>query len=112
VSCSRSPRAGGFLRHYWVLAKFLITVATVLLLLLHSNSLLPALAHAAIDGSAVVMEGQAHGHGDIPPRVHLVIAAGGTLLLLFITTALSIYKPWGKTKFGRTVRNLGRGEAY
>src|SRR5262245_57938953 len=34
----------GLLRHYWVLAKFFITVSAVLLLLLHTSSLLPALA--------------------------------------------------------------------
>jgi hypothetical protein len=91
----------GLFRHYWVLTKFIITVAAVLLLLLHTNSLLPALARAAIDGSAVVIDGHAHAHGGMPPRVHLVVAAGGTLALLLVTTALSIYKPWGKTNFER-----------
>jgi hypothetical protein len=91
----------GLFRHYWVLAKLIITVATVLLLLLHTNTLLPALARAAIDGSPIVLEGQTHGHGGVPPRVHLVIAAGGTLLLLLITTALSIYKPWGQIRRGQ-----------
>ena len=91
----------GLFRHYWVLAKFLITVGAVLLLLLHTSSLLPALARAAIDGSSTVVEGRAHGHGGIPPRIHLVVAASGTLLLLLTTAILSVYKPWGKTPFGR-----------
>lgn len=91
----------GLLRHYWVLIKFLITIAAVLLLLLHTHELLPALARASIDGSPIVIDGQAHGHGGIPPRVHLVIAAGGTLLLLLVATFLSVYKPWGRTPFGR-----------
>ena len=91
----------GLLRHYWVLTKFVITLAAVLLLLLHTGSLLPALARAAVDGSEIVVNGSAHAHGGIPPRVHLVVAAGGTLLLLLITTTLSVYKPWGRTRFGR-----------
>jgi hypothetical protein len=91
----------GLLRHSWVLAKFVITVGAVLLLLLHTNSLLPALARAAIDGSATVVDSHAHGHGGMPPRIHLVVAAAGTLLLLIATTALAIYKPWGRTPFGR-----------
>lgn len=93
----------GLFRHYWVLMKFAITVGAVLLLLLHTNSLLPALARAAIDGSPIVIDGHAHGYGGIPPRVHLVVAAGGTLLLLLVTALLSIYKPWGRTPFGRRV---------
>jgi hypothetical protein len=93
----------GLFRHYWVLTKLMITAVAVLLLLLHTRSLLPALVHAAIDGSAIVVNGHAHGHGGVPPRVHLVIAAGGTLLLLLITTMLSVYKPWGRTPVGRRV---------
>jgi hypothetical protein len=91
----------GLLRHSWVLAKFVITVGAVLLLLLHTNSLLPVLARAAIDGSTFVVDGQAHSHGGIPPRIHLVVAAGGTLLLLIAAAGLSVYKPWGRTPFGR-----------
>jgi hypothetical protein len=91
----------GLLRHSWVLAKFVITVGAVLLLLLHTNSLLPALARSAIDGSGIVIDGHAHGHGGIPPRIHLVVAAGGTLLLLIVATALAVYKPWGRTALGR-----------
>jgi hypothetical protein len=30
-----------------------------------------------------------------------VVAAGGTLLLLLVTTTLSVYKPWGRTRYGR-----------
>jgi hypothetical protein len=88
----------GLFRHYWVVAKLVITVGAVLLLLAHTGSLLPALARAAIDGSAIVVDGHSHGHGGIPPRLHLVIAAFGTLGLLLITTALSVFKPWGRTK--------------
>jgi hypothetical protein len=91
----------GLFRHYWVLTKFLITAFAVLLLLLHTGSLLPALARAAIDSSSSVAEAGAHGHGGIPPRIHLVVAAGGTLLLLLTTATLSVYKPPGRTRFGR-----------
>ena len=91
----------GLLRHYWVLAKFLITVFAVLLLLLHTGSLLPELARSAIDASPSVSEAGAHPHSGIPPRIHLVVAASGTLVLLFTTALLSVYKPWGRTRFGR-----------
>ena len=91
----------GLFRHYWVLTKFAITVFSSLLLLLHTSSLLPALAQAAIESSPSVAEPGAHAHGGLPPRIHLVVAASGTLVLLLTTATLSIYKPWGRTRFGR-----------
>lgn len=91
----------GLLRHTWVLTKLILTVAAVLLLLLHTQSLLPALMNAASAGAAVSVEVPAHGHGGLPPRVHLVVAAGGTLLLLLVLASLSFFKPWGRTPFGR-----------
>jgi hypothetical protein len=83
----------GLVRHFWVLAKLVITVAAVLLLLLHTGSLLPALTGAVVE--------HAHGHAGLPPRIHLVVAAGGTLLLLLVAAILSVWKPWGRTGFGR-----------
>src|SRR5688572_26062632 len=37
----------GLFQHYWVLAKFLLTLGAAMLLLLHTGSLLPALSVAA-----------------------------------------------------------------
>jgi hypothetical protein len=34
-------------------------------------------------------------------RLQLIVHAAGGLLVLLGTTALSIYKPWGKTPYGR-----------
>ena len=93
----------GLVRHYWVLTKLVITVGAVLLLALHTRSLLPALAQAAINASAGVASAtaHAHSHGGIPPRVHLVVASAGTMLLLLAAASLSIFKPWGRTPFRR-----------
>lgn len=86
----------GLFRHYWVLIKFLITLGALLLLFLHTHSLLPALLPTDAVASQI-----AHHHAGMPPRAHLVVAASGTLLLLLATAALSVYKPWGKTPYGR-----------
>lgn len=84
----------GLFRHYWVVTKFSIALGAVLLLLLHTHSLLPALS-----GDGLVRAGQ--NHAGLPPKVHLVVVAGGTLLLLLTTVVLSVFKPWGKTRSGR-----------
>jgi hypothetical protein len=89
----------GLLRHYWVLTKLLLTLAAVILLLLHTGSLLPALVAAVTDPSSGIHTSNFH-HGGIPPRVHLLVASVGTLLLLLLNTALSVYKPWGQTRRG------------
>jgi hypothetical protein len=74
----------GLFRHYWVLAKFLLTVPAITILLLH----MPAVSRAA-----------AAEHGG--HRVPFIVHAGGGLLVLLAATTLSIYKPWGRTRFGR-----------
>jgi hypothetical protein len=74
----------GLFRHYWVLAKFLLTVPAVTILLLH----MPAVSRAA-----------AAEHGGY--RVPFLVHAGGGLLVLLTATTLSVYKPWGKTRFGK-----------
>ena len=89
----------GLSRHYWVITKLVLTSGAVMLLLLHTSSLLPALVAVAADPSSGANASGAH-HGGMSPRVHLVVAAGGTLLLLLATTTLSVYKPWGRTRWG------------
>jgi hypothetical protein len=90
----------GLFRRSWVLAKFLLTLGAVILLLLHTRSLLPALSGIAMAVSSTAHSASAH-VGKLPPQVHLVVAAGGTLLVLIATTTLSVYKPWGMTWYGR-----------
>jgi hypothetical protein len=41
-------------------------------------------------------------------RIQLVADAGAALLVLIVTTALSVYKPWGRTRYGRRTERLGR----
>ncbi len=95
----------GLVRYYWVTTKLLLTVGAIVLLTLHTGSLLPALS-AAADSSPTVHS--SHGqHGKLSPRVHLVVAAGGTLLVLLVTLGLSVYKPWGRTRFRRQAEPPG-----
>lgn len=81
----------GLFRHYWVLAKLLLTLLTAVVLLLQMD-LISYVAGAAAKGLAEV--------DLLGMRRSLVVhAAGGTIVLL-MTTVLSIYKPRGLTRYG------------
>jgi hypothetical protein len=84
--------AWGLLKHYWVLAKLLLTiVATVVLL----SKLAPisALAQAAADinfSTADIFQS----------RLSLLIHAAGGLVVLLAAASVAIYKSAGLTRFG------------
>jgi hypothetical protein len=85
----------GLFRYYWVLTKFSLTVIATTLLLLHQFT---AVAEAARRASA--------GAADTLPDVgrlgtQLVADSGAAVLVLLVTTTLSVFKPWGKTRYGR-----------
>ncbi|MDK1492453.1 hypothetical protein QN219_20715 [Sinorhizobium sp. 7-81] len=81
----------GLFRHYWVLAKLLLTVLTAVVLLLQLD-LIGYLAAAASKGLA---EADLLGL-----RSSLVVHAGGGIVILITATVLSIYKPRGLTRYG------------
>jgi hypothetical protein len=67
----------GLFRYYWILVKFALTIGAVTILLLH----MPAVSRM----SGVTSE---------------VVHAGGGVLVLLTATTLSVYKPWGRTRYG------------
>ncbi|MBZ9638092.1 hypothetical protein [Streptomyces sp. PSKA30] len=83
----------GLLRHYWVIAKLLITVGATVLLLVHMQPvghLAEAAARAALAGGE--LEGM---------RIQLIADAAAALLVLLTAAALSVFKPRGVTRYGR-----------
>lgn len=83
----------GLLRHYWVIAKLLITVLATLLLLVHMQPvghLADAAARAALEGGE--LEGM---------RIQLIADAAAALVVLLTAAALSVFKPRGVTRYGR-----------
>ena len=83
----------GLFRHYWVVAKLLLTIfATVVLL-----KKMPLIGHVAHRASETPLPSTVLRATGFPLLIH---AAGGILVLLVITT-LSVYKPWGLTLYGR-----------
>jgi hypothetical protein len=79
----------GLFRHYWVIAKLLITVGASILLMLHMQ-VVASIALAASDTSAATR----HLHG---PKTQVVADAAAAVIVLLIAAALSIYKPAGRT---------------
>jgi len=80
----------GLIRHYWVLVKFSLTVFATIILL----TFMRGFGNLVIGAAEPTSSG---GHGGGSPVVHAVL---GTLVLI-TAVLLSVYKPWGKTPFGR-----------
>jgi hypothetical protein len=85
----------GLFRSYWIVAKLSLTVVATMVLLVH----LPAVTRMArIAVSTSFAAGDFAGL-----RIQLVVHAVGGLLVLLTTTALSVYKPWGRIGSARAV---------
>ena len=83
----------GLFRHYWVLVKFLITIPSTIVLLLHMR---PITYLADVAAETTLSNADLRGL-----RIQLVVDAGAALLVLLVATTLSVYKPRGMTQYGR-----------
>ena len=81
----------GLFRHYWVVAKLVITLPASMLLLLHLQPIGRMASIAATTTLSVTDFSML--------RMQLVFEAGAALLALLVATALSVYKPQGRTPF-------------
>jgi hypothetical protein len=90
----------GLIRHWWVLVKLVLTTGATIVLLRH----MPAVSRAASAAREMTLSAV----DDRPLRTQLVLHAAGGLLVLFATTVLSVYKPWGMTAYGLRKRQEGR----
>jgi len=82
----------GLFRHYWVLVKFLVTIAATVVLLLQTGSigyLADAAARTALTSADLRDQ-----------RISLVLHSGVGLLVLLVPAAISVYKPRGRTRYG------------
>jgi hypothetical protein len=75
----------GLLHHWWVTTKLAITT---LMLILVVFALRPNLVAAMSEGAALPQQ----------QRLNLMIAPMVSSTLLVVATALSTYKPWGRTR--------------
>lgn len=94
--------AWGLFRHYWVLIKFVITIFATAVLMIHTQP---------VDHMSRMAAATDLAPGDLlGARVQLVVASGAAVLALLTTTALSIYKPRGLTRYGWRAQHEGRAD--
>ncbi|HYN09782.1 MAG TPA: hypothetical protein VES67_20535 [Vicinamibacterales bacterium] len=82
----------GLFRHYWIVVKFLLNIGATILLVVHMQ---PTGRIADVAAETTLSS------ADLPGlRIQLVADAGAALLVLLAATTLSVYKPWGLTRYG------------
>jgi len=86
----------GLFRHYWIVWKFVLTVGAIVVLLVHMQTVSRM--------AQIARRGELSGGDHRDMRKHLVAHAIGGLIVLLTTTVLSIYKPWGRTPYGRRLQ--------
>ena len=87
----------GLFKHYWIIVKLFLTVASTILLLLHMQpiSYLAGVAKEASFSSSQHAE----------QIINLITKAGAAIFVLIAITTISIYKPWGKIKYTSSNNN-------
>lgn len=83
----------GLFRHWWILAKLVLTTGATFILLEHMQAV-SRMAHVAAQATWA-------GADFRTLRIQLVLHAAGGLVVLLTATALSVLKPWGLTAYGR-----------
>lgn len=78
----------GLFKHYWIVVKLFLTVASTVLLLLH---LKPISYLADVAATSSFSHSQ-----DLSQLIDLIAKAGAAILVLLFITTISVYKPWGK----------------
>lgn len=88
----------GLFRQYWTLVKFGLTLCSVLLLLMHQFGAIDRIAQLVLTSPAGVLP-EARS-----TELELAAKAALAVLVLLVTTTLSIYKPWGLTRYGSRIQ--------
>jgi uncharacterized membrane protein len=81
----------GLFRHYWIIAKLVITVLSTLILLIHMQPI----SHLSTQAATGVFS-----KADHQVQIQMVVASGAALVALLVATGLGVYKPKGMTPYG------------
>jgi len=81
----------GLFRHYWILAKLLITVLSTIILLIHMQPI-SYLSSEAAKGALT--------SGDLQLQIQMIVASSAAVIALLVANILAVYKPKGMTPYG------------
>lgn len=87
----------GLLRYYWVFVKFILTIFATVALVLHQFTAVKKAAEIASNGSGAIFPNEELSRLGL----QLVGDASFAILVLLTAVVLSVYKPWGLTRYGR-----------
>jgi hypothetical protein len=87
-------------RHYWIVAKLLLTIIATIVLLLKMELISYA---ARLAAETILSRADLRAAG-----IELAIHAAGGLLVLLVPAVLSVYKPWGFTPYGKRTQHEQR----
>jgi len=82
----------GLFRHYWILAKLVITILCTIIMQVHMQPIIQ-LADAATN--TAVFSTEIH-----RLQIQMVVASGAAVVALLVATTLAVYKPRGMTSYG------------
>ena len=82
----------GLFRHYWILAKLLVTVLCTIIMQVHMQ---PINHLAGVAAKTTSFGADLH-----TTQIQMVVASGAALLALLVATTLAVYKPRGLTRYG------------
>lgn len=78
----------GLIKHYWIVVKLILTMGSTVLLVLHLQPIAELSKIASGSGTLIAAP---------KLQMQMIADSGAALLVLIAITAISIYKPWGKT---------------
>ena len=84
----------GLFRYYWIVVKLLVTVPAIIVMLVHMQ---PVAQMADLASATTPLGADLDGL-----RIRLAAYAVAALLVLLVATALSTYKPRGRTRYAQT----------
>jgi len=97
----------GLFRHYWIVVKLVLTVLSIAVLLMHQFTAM-ASAVRLVSGT----ERETSSRPELGEVAFVLVRASGLgILVLLVITTLSVYKPWGLTRYGRRKQQKRRLQA-
>jgi len=82
----------GLFRHYWILAKLVITILCTIIMQAHMQ---PIIYLASAAANTTIFNAELH-----KMQIQMVIASSAALVALLVATTLAVYKPRGMTSYG------------